>query len=79
MFGETALLLHTKTAATVRAKENTRALFLPGTAFAELIMTHPQVLELVSELKEERISLPAHRSSLPRDLFSDLDGGSALL
>jgi CRP-like cAMP-binding protein len=79
MFGETSLLLRSKARATVRATENTRALLLPRDEFNELIMTHPQILELVSELKERRFCVPPHESILPRDLMSEMDGGSALL
>jgi CRP-like cAMP-binding protein len=77
--GETSLLLRSKATATVRATKNTRALLLPRSVFNELIMTHPQILELINDLKEERLNIPSHVTSLPRDLFSEMDGGSALL
>lgn len=79
LFGEISLLLRSKATATVRAAENTRVLLLSRGLFNELIMTHPQILELVSELKEERTATASHGVSLPRDLVSELDGGGALL
>ena len=80
IFGESSLLLRTKATATVRAIENTRALLLPRTLFNELIMTHPQILELVSGLQEKRQCYRSTAASIvPRDLISEMDGGGALL
>lgn len=79
MFGEISLLLRSSATATVRATTNTRVLLLPRSVFNELIMTHPQILELVNDLREERLCLPEHETSLPRELVSELDGGSAFL
>ena len=79
MFGEISLLLRSDATATVRAATNARVLLLSRALFNELIMTHPQILELVSDLEEARLELPEHRASLPRALVSDSDGGSAFL
>ncbi|MBN2530824.1 MAG: cyclic nucleotide-binding domain-containing protein [Deltaproteobacteria bacterium] len=55
IFGEVCLLSHQRAVATVRAEEQTRVLVLPREQFNELIMTHPQVLELLSASSEARI------------------------
>src|SRR6185295_6845054 len=45
MFGEMSLLAHGPAIATIRATSKCYLLELPRSDFAELIMTHPQVLE----------------------------------
>jgi CRP-like cAMP-binding protein len=54
-FGEISLLLKTPATATVMATRRTSLLRLPREDFDSLILTHPQVLELVSRLSEQRL------------------------
>ena len=54
LFGEMSLLQKTPATATVTAARNTSLLRLPREAFDSLILTHPQILELVSGLTEAR-------------------------
>jgi CRP-like cAMP-binding protein len=54
LFGEMSLLQKTPATATVTAARNTSLLRLPREAFDSLIVTHPQILELVSGLSEAR-------------------------
>jgi CRP-like cAMP-binding protein len=54
MFGEISLLTNRPTVATVRAVTDCFVLRLSKKNFDELIMTHPQVLELVSQISDER-------------------------
>lgn len=54
VFGEISLLTKSKATATVTAKRKTLVLRLPKEAFDELIFTHPAVLEVVSELTDQR-------------------------
>lgn len=54
MFGEISLLTGQPTVATVRALTDCFVLRLSKKHFDEVIMTHPQVLELVSQISEER-------------------------
>ncbi|HEX5745340.1 MAG TPA: cyclic nucleotide-binding domain-containing protein [Archangium sp.] len=54
LFGEMSLLQKTPANATVTAARNTSLLRLPREDFDTLILTHPQILELVSELSEAR-------------------------
>ena len=56
IFGEMSLLTRKPATATVTAIGNTIVLKLPRENFQELILTHPQILELVSELTEKRKS-----------------------
>lgn len=56
IFGEVSLLSHAGAIATVTATDQTRVLMLPRERFNELIMTHPQVLELVSAISDERVA-----------------------
>ncbi|MEW6776993.1 MAG: cyclic nucleotide-binding domain-containing protein [Bdellovibrionota bacterium] len=53
-FGEISLIKHTPCTATVRVTQDTILLKLPKEAFNEIIMTHPQVLEVINEYVEER-------------------------
>jgi CRP-like cAMP-binding protein len=61
LFGERSLLTHTAAGATVRAARHTSLLRLPREDFASLISSHPQILELVSELTERRQDANARR------------------
>ncbi|WNG58094.1 cyclic nucleotide-binding domain-containing protein [Archangium gephyra] len=54
LFGEMSLLQKTPANATVTAARNTSLLRLPREDFDTLILTHPQILVLVSELIEAR-------------------------
>jgi CRP-like cAMP-binding protein len=54
VFGEMSLLTRSPATATVTAARHTSVLRLPREDFDRLIMTHPQVLEHVSELTDER-------------------------
>jgi len=54
IFGEMSLLSRDPARATVTAKSNAILLRLPRDSFQELVVTHPQILELVSDLAEKR-------------------------
>ncbi len=54
VFGEISLLTRSAATADVQAVGAGRLLRLPRQAFDEVILTHPQILELVSRLSEER-------------------------
>lgn len=54
VFGEMSLLERGPATATVRTLRRSMLLKLPAEAFSDLMMTHPQILEVVSELTEER-------------------------
>jgi CRP-like cAMP-binding protein len=54
LFGEMSLLEKTAANASVRALKRTSLLRLPREAFDALILSHPQILMLVSELTEDR-------------------------
>jgi CRP-like cAMP-binding protein len=54
IFGEMSLLMHQPAIATIRASAKCYLLELPRGDFAELIMTHPQVLEYMSRVAEDR-------------------------
>jgi CRP-like cAMP-binding protein len=56
IFGEMSLLTREPASATVRSDGNAILLRLPRENFQELVITHPQILALVSELTEERRS-----------------------
>ena len=56
IFGEMSLLTRKPATATVTAQGNSILLRLPRENFQELVLTHPQILELVSELTEKRKS-----------------------
>ncbi|MHB1846243.1 MAG: cyclic nucleotide-binding domain-containing protein [Deltaproteobacteria bacterium] len=55
VFGEMSLLTRSAASADVIAKVPSRVLRLPRQVFDELILTHPQILELVAKLSEERM------------------------
>lgn len=52
--GETSLLTGAPALATVVARTKVLLLFLPRTDFQEVIMTHPQVLEAIGEIADDR-------------------------
>jgi CRP-like cAMP-binding protein len=56
IFGEMSLLTRDPASATVTAQSNAILLRLPRDSFQELVVTHPQILELVSDLAEKRRS-----------------------
>jgi len=49
-----SLLTRKSAAASVTAASNSLLLRLPRESFQELVVTHPQILELISELTEKR-------------------------
>jgi CRP-like cAMP-binding protein len=55
LFGEISLLSKTPATATVSATRRTSLLRLPREDFDTLILTHPQILALISELSETRL------------------------
>ena len=56
IFGEMSLLTRKPATATVTSPGNSILLKLPRESFQELVLTHPQILELVSDLTEKRKS-----------------------
>ena len=54
IFGEMSLLTRKPAAASVTAPSNALLLRLPRESFQELVVTHPQILELIAELTEKR-------------------------
>ncbi|ACY15870.1 cyclic nucleotide-binding domain-containing protein [Haliangium ochraceum] len=54
VFGEMSLLSHAPAEITVRAVTKSFLLELPANTFREVIMTHPQVLMMVSDLADSR-------------------------
>ena len=56
IFGEMSLLTRKPATATVTSQGNSILLRLPRENFQELVLTHPQILELVWELTEKRKS-----------------------
>ncbi|MDX2011730.1 MAG: cyclic nucleotide-binding domain-containing protein [Myxococcaceae bacterium] len=54
VFGEMSLLTRSVTMATVKTTRRTSLLRLPRADFDQLIMSHPQILEQVAELTDER-------------------------
>ena len=54
IFGEMSLLTRKPATATVTSPGNSILLKLPRERFQELVVTHPQILELVSQLTEQR-------------------------
>jgi CRP-like cAMP-binding protein len=56
IFGEMSLLTRKPATATVTSQGNSILLRLPRENFQELVVTHPQILALVSELTEQRKS-----------------------
>jgi cAMP-dependent protein kinase regulator len=57
VFGEMSLLSNAPVSATVTAEKRSIILRLPRKAFAEVLSTHPQLLEHISELSDERTKL----------------------
>lgn len=57
VFGEMSMLWHKETCASVRASTPCVVLRMPKTAFNEVIMTHPQILETLTNLSEKRARL----------------------
>lgn len=55
VFGEMSLLSGLAPVAGVRTTQKAFALLLPAPDFTELVMTHPHVLLLISELAEQRV------------------------
>ena len=55
LFGEISLLSKTPATATVMSTRHTSLLRLPREDFDSLILSHPQILVLVSELSEQRL------------------------
>jgi CRP-like cAMP-binding protein len=67
IFGEMSLLSRDPASATVTAQSNAILLRLPRDSFQELVVTHPQILELVSDLAEKRrIEVEAIRENRAR-------------
>lgn len=64
VFGEISLLRKTPATATVTATRRTALLRLPREDFDHLILSHPQILALVSEMTDERQAQNEGRSSL---------------
>jgi CRP-like cAMP-binding protein len=60
VFGEISCLQKRPAIATVRAKTPATVLRLPREDFDSLVMSHPQILELVSEIGETRIVLTSN-------------------
>jgi CRP-like cAMP-binding protein len=56
IFGEMSLLTREPASATITSPGNSILLRLPREKFQELVVTHPQILALVSELSEKRRS-----------------------
>ena len=54
VFGEMSLLTRDPVSATIVAVGKAMVLRLPRKQFNEVIMTHPQVLEMVSEVSAQR-------------------------
>lgn len=53
-FGEMSLLMRTKTTATVTASQKTGIFKLPKSVFNEVILTHPQILEVIADFSDQR-------------------------
>jgi CRP-like cAMP-binding protein len=68
IFGEISLLTRQPATATVTSRANSILLRLAKDRFLELVVTHPQILALVSELTEERTA--ATRAALERHSIS---------
>jgi CRP-like cAMP-binding protein len=76
MFGEISLLTNKPTVATVRALTDCFVLRLSKKNFDEVIMTHPQVLELVSQISDER---QTENSAIFGNWPRKVEGGVALV
>ncbi len=77
IFGETALLTRQPSLSTVTTRDSCRMLALPRERFNELIMTHPQILELLAGISDERSE--ALKKLKQRPVASGEGGGTALL
>ena len=64
IFGEMSLLTRQPATATVTSSGNSILLRLPRDHFQELVLTHPQILALMSELSDQRAA--ATRAALER-------------
>lgn len=53
-FGEMSLLMRQKTTATVTASQKTGIFKLPKSVFNEVILTHPQILEVIADFSDQR-------------------------
>jgi CRP-like cAMP-binding protein len=76
VFGEMSLLTKKPASATVVARRRTLVLRLPKPVFDELMFTHPAVLEVVSDLSDQRTrvneAILAGKVDAPRDLLAFL-------
>jgi len=77
IFGEISLLTRKPATATVRTLERCRLMMLPRERFNELIMTHPQVLELIATISDTRAEDLEKLKQRP--IASSEGGGTALL
>ena len=62
VFGEMSLMTRSAASATVKAARRTSLLRLPKQDFDELILSHPQVLEHIATLIDERKKADAKRA-----------------
>lgn len=69
VFGEMSLLTRSPASATVRATRHTSLLRLPKQDFDTLILSHPQVLEHVAELIDERKKADQRRKAPSAELI----------
>jgi CRP-like cAMP-binding protein len=53
-FGEMSLLMRQKTTATVTTSQKTGLFKLPKSVFNEVILTHPQILEVIADFSDQR-------------------------
>jgi CRP-like cAMP-binding protein len=53
-FGEMSLLMRQKTTATVATSQKTGLFKLPKSVFNEVILTHPQILEVIADFSDQR-------------------------
>jgi CRP-like cAMP-binding protein len=74
VFGEMSLLTRRPASATVTAKRKALILRMPKAAFDELKFTHPAILEVVSELTDQRAKVTeqilAGHMDAPREAFA---------
>ncbi|MBN2802568.1 MAG: cyclic nucleotide-binding domain-containing protein [Deltaproteobacteria bacterium] len=77
IFGEISLLTKKSATATVTTLTDSRMLMLPRSRFNELIMTHPQILEIIASISEERLKQLEQIKKRP--LASSKGEGTALL
>ena len=69
VFGEMSLLTRSPASATVRATRHTSLLRLPKQDFDQLILSHPQVLEHVSVLIDERKKADVKRATASEQMI----------